>query len=119
MLLSREASEILLPFLQSAGFRVRRSLEIHSEPENGDHHPGNSGSDVLCHLPTMLTRQILNFLVVSRDLCVDLIARQHIVGWVYRGDRVRRPPSTPGKQQRDAAYYAFHGSPPPEKTLSD
>jgi hypothetical protein len=39
MLLSREASEILLPFLQSAGFGVRRSLEIHSEPENGDHHP--------------------------------------------------------------------------------
>jgi hypothetical protein len=44
----------------------------------------------------MLTRQILDLLVVRSDLSVDLVASHHVVSCVDSGDRIGFAASAPG-----------------------
>src|SRR5262245_22336015 len=77
--LSGESRKVLLAFSQCTGFLGSRSLEIHSEPQGPNNNTCHASSDILSNLPTALTREILNLLVVGGDLSVDLVASQHVV----------------------------------------
>jgi hypothetical protein len=71
VLFDGKRSEISLAALQCRSFFSSRSLPVHAEPEDWSDKPRYPGRDILCNLPTLLSTQFFDALIVGRYFGVD------------------------------------------------